>query len=369
MSVVCVMFDNKYIKNNINIIFDIEKNDLNKNKPFYYIEESKYESDPSKPLIKGYACAPRINFELKPEDNFRLEWSTYTTLKQLFNIIENDPNARKEFIDLLKEKLLNGSTLSQGKESHDYSSLAFYFLMKIGKNDNNIEALKMIYKNKKYNQFRQGLFEDILKFIYFEPAFFNDDALIILKEFNSQNAYDRSSSLSYKFEEMIDSIRYKKLKNELVGINEELNIDKEHIIDIITKYGFPHEMESFLLQIDKIHELPNWESINSGMISNLRSFFEMLIENIAEKIKLKTGYDYPKESDRGHLGNLRFYMKSHLELSSKDDKMIDSFIDILHKEGGHAFLSEKKYFLMTKNIGIEIAYFLLSKLKDFSESE
>jgi hypothetical protein len=152
-----------------------------------------------------------------------------------------------------------------------------------------------------------------------------------------------------------------------VGINEELNIDKERVIEKIAKYGFPQEMESFLLEVDKIHELSNWKSINSGMISNLRSFFEMLIENIAEQIKLKTGDEYPKNVDRAKLGNLRHYIKTHLKLSSRDDELIDSFIKILHKEGGHAFLSEKKYFLLTKNIGIEIAYFLLSKLEDFSE--
>jgi hypothetical protein len=87
----------------------------------------------------------------------------------------------------------------------------------------------------------------------------------------------------------------------------------------------------------------------------------------AKKIKLETGYEYPKDSDRGHLGNLRLYIKTNLGLSSHDDKLIDSFINILHKEGGHAFLSEKKYFLLTRNIGIEIAYFLLSKLEDFFE--
>lgn len=359
------MLDNEYIKNNINIIFDIEKNNLDMNKPFYYIEESK--SDPSTPLRKSHGRALNINFELKPEDDFRIEWGTYTTLKQLYNKIEIDSKHRKEFIYRIKERLLNGCTISERETIHDYSSLAFYFLTKIGKNDENIEALKIIYKNKKYDHFRQGLFEDIFKFIYFEPAYFDDETLKILNEFNSKNSYYASSSFRFEFEKMINSIRYNKLKNELVGINEELNIDKEHIIDLISKYGFPPEMESFLLEIDKINELPNWESINSGMISNLRSFFEMLIENIAKEIKSKTGHDYPKDSNRGHIGNLRYYIKSHLELSSKDDKLIDSFIIILHKEGGHAFLSEQKYFIMTKNIGIEIAYFLLSKLNDFLE--
>jgi len=31
--------------------------------------------------------------------------------------------------------------------------------------------------------------------------------------------------------------------------------------------------------------LPDWESINSGMISNLRAFFEELTKNIAMQIK------------------------------------------------------------------------------------
>lgn len=362
------MFDSKYIEGSINIIFDIEKSNLNKNKSFYYIKTSPPESDLSKPLIKTVVSSPPINFQLKPEDNFRLEWGAYTTLKKLYNKIENDPKARKIFIDLVKEKLLNGSTIVVGREFpefHDCSSLAFYFLMKLGKNNENIETLKNIYGKKKYDQSRQGLFESVLKFIHLEPAYFDDDTLTSLKEFNSQNTYFLGSSIRDEFEEKINSVRYKKLQNELVGINEELNIDKERVIEKIAKYGFPQEMESFLLEVDKIHELSNWKSINSGMISNLRSFFEMLIENIAEEIKSKTGDEYPKNVDRGKLGNLRQYIKTHLKLSSRDDKLIDSFINILQKEGGHAFLSEKKYFLLTKNIGIEIAYFLLSKLEDF----
>jgi len=364
------MFDSKYIEEKINIIFDIEQNSLNKGEPFCYIETRPSESDPSKPLYKAFGRSPLINFELKPEDNFRLEWGTYTTLKKLYNKIENDPKARKIFIDLIKEKLLNGSTIVVGRESpkfHDCSSLAFYFLMKLGKNNENIETLKNIYGKKKYDRSRQGLFESVLKFIHLEPAYFDDDTLTSLKEFNSQNTYFAGSFIRDEFEEKINSVRYKKLQNELGEINEELNIDKERVIEKIEKYGFPQEMESFLLEVDKIHELSNWKSINSGMISNLRSFFEMLIENIAEEIKLKTGEEYPKSVDRGKLGNLRHYIKTHLKLSSSDDKLIDSFIKILHKEGGHAFLSEKKYFLLTKNIGIEISYFLLSKLEDFFE--
>ena len=167
------MFDSKYIKENINIIFDREQNNLEKGEPFYYIETRPSESDPSKPLYKTLGRSPLINFELKSEDNFRVEWGAYTTLKKLYDKIENDPKARKVFIDIIKEKLLNGSIIVVGGEFHDYSSLAFYLLMKLGKNNENIETLKNIYKT------RQGLFEAILKFIHLEPAYFDDNTLAL----------------------------------------------------------------------------------------------------------------------------------------------------------------------------------------------
>jgi lysyl-tRNA synthetase class I len=236
------MFDTKYVEKNINIIFDTEKNNLEKNKPFCYVETSWSEYDQPELLMKIVTgTGPLVNFKLKPDDDFRLKWDTYTTLKRLYNKIENDPNARNVFINHIKEKLLNGDTIPVGKEFHDYSSLAFYFLVKIGKNNENIKTLKNIYKKEKHNRSMHGLFEDILKFIHLEPAYFDDDTLTSLKEFNSQNTYFAGSSIRDEFEEKIDSVRYKKLQNELVGINEELNIDKERVIEKIAKYGFPQE--------------------------------------------------------------------------------------------------------------------------------
>ena len=120
-------------------------------------------------------------------------------------------------------------------------------------------------------------------------------------------------------------------------------------------------MEIFLLEIDKIIELPDSEPIYSGMIGNLRSFFEELTKNVAGTIESKTG-DIP--SDR-KISTLRAYINKHLNVSKHEDKFIDSFIIMLHVEGGHNLVSEKKYFILSKNIGIEIAYFLLSKLEDF----
>jgi len=83
----------------------------------------------------------------------------------------------------------------------------------------------------------------------------------------------------------IDSIRFSRLQDELERVNEEINIHKEKVIDIISKFGFSSELGKFLLEVDITSELPDWESINSGMISNLRAFFEELTKNIAMQIK------------------------------------------------------------------------------------
>ena len=97
---------------------------------------------------------------------------------------------------------------------------------------------------------------------------------------------------------------------------------------------------------------------------NLRSFFEALIKNMASTIELNTD-----EICHGkNIGALRAFINDYLNITEHEDTFIDSFVTMLHVEGGHAFLSEKKYFLLLKNIGIEIAYFLLEKLEDSIEN-
>jgi hypothetical protein len=52
-----------------------------------------------------------------------------------------------------------------------------------------------------------------------------------------------------------------------------------------------------------------------------------------------------------------------LELTNKDNRLIDAYVEILNPEGGHACISQEKYFRLTKNIGIEIAFFLYQRMK------
>ena len=358
------MLDSNYVKDRIDTIFEIEYTNLRRHKHFLYIEKSESpERGSSEPVYKGFANSPLINLKLRPHDNFYLEWDTYKTLKQLYNKIQNNHDNRHLFIDYIKEKLINGHSFQNTHGEYcDTSSLAFYFLMKIGKNDLNIESLKIINKkNKKKRLTREGLIDDLLIFMHLEPLYFDEHILNSLKELTFQYICHEHSPIYFELENKIKSMKYSNLKNELKDVNEEINIHKEKIIGLISKYNFPQKMEIFLLEIDKIFELPDSEPIYSGMIGNLRSFFEELTKNIAETIESKTGEIC---SDR-KIGTLRAYINKHLNLSEHEDKFIDSFIIMLHVEGGHDLVSEKKYFVLSKNIEIELAYFLLSKLEEF----
>jgi hypothetical protein len=64
------------------------------------------------------------------------------------------------------------------------------------------------------------------------------------------------------------------------------------------------------------------------------------------------------------IANLRKYMKEHLQLK-KENRLINGLVGLINNKGSHALTSEKEYFKLTKNMTIEVALFLLSKLEKF----
>ena len=361
-------FDIQY---KIDIIFQQEIDNLESGIFFSYIDNSDPEMAYRDAIFKRDEIikATSIGRSIMQAKTKFIRWDTFSTLKKLYNEIEGNQTSRSIFIRIMNEKLINDD--SDKPRRGESSSLGFYFLMKIGKIDETVRALIELFNENREKgtfSFREDLLFDIYVFMAMEPDYFDDDTLVLLKELNNSCGYFGAGSSEFKkrFNLHVNNLRYINLKNELKGINEELNIDKERVIDMMTKYGFPSLMEDFLLQIDQIPESSEWDTINSGMIGNLRSFYEELIRNISESIKEKSGDEFPNNS-KGEMGNKRSYIKQHLELTKNDDKLISSYVNILHKEGGHSFISEKKYYRLTKNIGIEIAYFLLSKLEVFLE--
>ena len=88
------------------------------------------------------------------------------------------------------------------------------------------------------------------------------------------------------------------------------------------------------------------------------------IIDLAERISTIEKEEIPTDPTMQKIGNARHYIKKKLFLSVEDHAFSNSFRKVLHSEGGHAFTSNKYYFRLTRNIGIEIALLLISKFED-----
>ncbi|MDD4530996.1 MAG: hypothetical protein PHO80_05620, partial [Candidatus Gracilibacteria bacterium] len=176
--------------------------------------------------------------------------------------------------------------------------------------------------------------------------------------------FDVSNSLIKK----IINHRFGDLSKNIIGINIEINNDKEEVKRIVSYLGFDSKYNEFLTDLDKHFYSTNKDSIEiAGLIGNFRQFCCDLIIDIAlEVAKLNGLTDIPKSQKTGtsKIGDARYYLKTEFQLSDNEHKFLNNFIDILHAEGGHTFLSSMEYFRLTKNIFIEIVLLLLSKLKD-----
>jgi hypothetical protein len=181
------------------------------------------------------------------------------------------------------------------------------------------------------------------------------------QSYHGQSYYDLLSDLQMK----LADVGYEEIKKSISGVNIEINRDKEKLISIFSNNNFDQKYEHLLQEIDKYINT-NSTIITSGMVGNMRSFMEDLVIDLARKIAANNNEQIPENTDKGPMGNIRDYLKIKLELSDKDNQLINKYIDVLHSEGGHSFTSNVEYFRLAKNIGIEIGLFLLSKASNLN---
>jgi transcriptional regulator of heat shock response len=177
----------------------------------------------------------------------------------------------------------------------------------------------------------------------------------------TDNDQQHTLSFGYLINQKIIQIRFNLLRKQIKNLNVEINQDKKTVSEKINLLGFNENYNELLNCIDNFLQTETSKVVNAGMISTLRTFMADLIKDIANRIAIIEKEKIPEIDGKGDMGNIRSYIKNKLELSEKDNKFIDSFIDILHAEGGHSFMSEKEYFRLSRNIAIEIALFMLSK--------
>lgn len=333
----------KELEDGLEIIFDKEKTDLLKGETI--TKERKKEENK---FYTVYSIIAYPNSE---------------TLKDFYYYLENDGD-KDSFVKILQNQITDSEedekektqTSPGEKPFNGLSKLCFYTLIKLGFSEEALESL--IKRKKRYN----GIL-DILIGIDLEDYFTIEQLTKLIPKINDWNG---NLCVKNILLDRIKSSRSKQFDQKMKSKNIEINQDKKTVSEKIASLGFDKKYNSLLSEIDDFLKDETHKSINSGMVNNLRVFMCDLSLDIARKISEAKNEEIPKLPKHSEIGNARSYVKHNLELTDKDNKFIDSFVEILHNEGGHSFLSEKEYFRLARNMAIEISLFVLSKYEKFN---
>jgi hypothetical protein len=326
------------LKENIEIVFAKAESDQKDGSSFFYRGSHKDEEHFTYPNSE-----PLIDIFAKIKDN--------ALLKAYFiNILKTAIISTPETVYYIyKQNLIIPFYISP-------TPLCFYALLKVGYAD---EATECLNKRSSYTSYEiYRLLNEIIDWGYFDDNNFKK----ILIKIRTDNFVDLNQTRK-NLEKQIVNARFERLKKKIRIVNVEINQDQKLVTEKISSLGLNPNYNELLSCIERYILSENPKPVNAGMINNLRTFMADLLKEIATKVAEIEHEVIPKERD-SEMGNIRNYLTTKLGFSSKDDKFIDSFINILHAEGGHSFVSEQEYFRLARNIAIEIALFILSKYEN-----
>ena len=291
------------------------------------------------------------------------ECETVETLKKIFYSIENNTSLKSEFIKFLKNKIENEKPVFDSGTMWDLSDLAFMTLTYLNEIDAGMDSL-FIRSKKGINTF--GYIAFLQRFIHNNYHLLSEKQHKRIRKFVTETNFSSGwpYDVTQEIKTMIDKVLFDNLNKSLEGINFEINQDQQKVKEKIQYFGLDKDIVKALNQIDEFIYSDTSNVISAGMIGNFREMHAILIKGINTKIKEKTKEDMRKaKQGESEMKPQREYLLKQLKLSSSEDDFIDSFINLLHQEGGHSFMSEKEYFRLARNIFIEEAYFLLTKLE------
>ncbi len=287
----------------------------------------------------------------------QIDYPHVELLIDIFSITENNPSLKDPFIRTLQNTIAT--------EADPRTPLPFYALVKLNFTKQAITALD---ERRLYGLSSDVFLAFLIDLFKEENQYFtNLDLNEILKILSRLNI---SPVFVHLKDELMKSIIIKRFENvelNIKRINVEINQDKKTVIKKIRYLGFEDKYAELLIEIDRYIYGDTPRIVNSGMIGNLRAFLEGMIIDLSKKISIELQEEIPKLKDKSDLGNRRVYLKQKLDLSDHDHELIDAFVQILHDEGGHAFLSEKEYFRLSKNMVIEITLLLLSRYESLNK--
>lgn len=293
-------------------------------------------------------------------------YRTFELALKLYSAIGNDQAMKKAFIKFITDDLLKSDETMYASikfEPLTSTRLSFFILVHLGQIDDAIKILKRRIANGKTFYLIISNFRTLLVYKYR----FNHDQLTELEESIKKHARTPvTANIIDNTISRISRIKFSEVSDSLEGTNLEINSDKERVTNWFDEFQFKPELGEFLNNLDNFLHSSD-ANIASGMIGNFRIFMSDFIEGLAKRIA--GNEEIPKYKDeKGNkitpVGRHRRFLKEKLDLSDDDDGLIDAFVELLHEEGGHSMVSKKEYLRLTRNIGIEIVLFILTRYKE-----
>lgn len=385
--------DDKELKKKLDIIFERE----------YYRFQQMKVGFLSEKILKKY--------QLKPEFERKGGRKTYISHKDYEPLLVKNPEAYELDFPNLKLLLLLYHSISHNKDNVQYflsymesrfdrpykyalvSYLAFETLFKLGYPERAFNSWSKYFveliiereKNPDHSMLRDvlgldidyslELLSDMIRYEY--PKISEEELSLIYsnvrgieKFLSDKNTSSSEKSVCEVILRQVNEIQYNKLESELIeGVNLfQIAEDRKAVKREIKRFGFTKTLDKALDKIENYYWDTSADEFDySTAIKMLREFHSELIKEICSKIKIKTQEDYPTSKDT-KISNLRMYMKKHLGLED-ENRLINGLVDIINKEGAHTLVTEKEYFRLTKNMTIEVALLLLTKLEKFLYEE
>lgn len=311
---------------------------------------------------QGFAVLKAVvdNFaKPKLEDNpdmYTLDFDLLNILIQIYNRIYQVPDHVKEYEKILILDITNSW----------HPEVALAALIKIDRLD---LALQSFDKRLLSRMGSHGfVWEFLMDYIRYEYPTISDDKLKLFKSF-FDGSTSRAKHQSYIDKRMnfvhsqLIECQLRRIRSKYMDLNSEINQDKIKVIQLIDFLGLGQNLIENIYNIDQVLQKPDCDSLAvKGAITSLRQALFDLSVKLAEKISFKTRIPLPKpQQNQTKIGVCRYYLKDHLEVTDREDKFINSFVDLLHGEVHSTTLSPREYLRLTRNIWVEIAVLLLSK--------
>jgi len=153
--------------------------------------------------------------------------------------------------------------------------------------------------------------------------------------------------------------KYLYLKGSLLeGLNVEINQDKEAVNSYLKTLGFTPTLASSLDEVERLYRVGGSVFELKASMGHLRSFLEGLHKEILPAALARFGGACARTWGEGLL-----YLRTNGVLSRAEEAFAASLYTLISDAGVHPLVAEREYARLFRNVVIEYALLLLSKLE------